>query len=185
MLRGMRSAHLAIAIAAAAAMAGCKRGHEAPPAGPDDSGWHVEDIPECAFQVELPGPVERSDLDFGGGKHSVVYRTPPDAPEMYIIECVVLPTSLRSSPGDVLRYQLANHRSPTELGAIGVPITGSGVADAPDGGTYWLAFENGVRIEGAVHVRDNHVADVSGSLREATPASRAALDRILGSYRAR
>jgi len=180
----MRSTTLAIAALAAAA--GCERGRKAPPADrPAEVGWHTQAVPECGFDIDLPGPAQRSERTFDNGARSVVYRTAGARSDMYAVACIIAPDSGSYVPASVLRAQLDNHRSDQELGRIGVPITGSGVTDAADGGRYWVAFDNGMRVEGAVHVHGARVADLSGSIRPNVPESRAALERVLASYRPR
>jgi hypothetical protein len=165
-----------LVIALALAPAGCRH------MNPDDgNGWHVQSIAECGFSVELPGHVRRSDTLLPDGSRSILYMTDGQA-DKYIIACTTLaPAMPTATPAEALRGQLANHESVTELGGIGTAIVDTGLEDAPDGGRYWLLFENGMRIEGRVRLTGRQIADLSGSVTAGSPKSRAALDRMLAS----
>jgi hypothetical protein len=156
-----------------------------PDAAPVSDGWHRREVPECGVSVELPGAVHRSDDRLPDGSRSIQYRT-DENPDLYMLFCIPPVAGMPPlTPAQALRGQLANHESPTEVGAIGVAIADSGVTDAPDGGRYWITFENGMRIEGDVHLIGQTIVDLSGSATVGSPRSRAALDRVLASYRAR
>jgi hypothetical protein len=165
-------------------LVGCSRTHEQPPPPEDPDAWHEQDVPECKSSLDLPGPVERSD-----GTRSVVYRTAPSAAhhDMYMVACMVRTPSDRGlTAAQIVDAQIANHVSEAEMGGSDFPpIVDHGVHAERDGGRWWIAYRDGLRVEGFVHVGDADVVDVSGSMEPNVPRAREDLDRVLRSYRRR
>ena len=146
-------------------------------------GWHRQEVPECGFSVEIPGPGQRDEVDLGGGYHTIGY-TVKHAADVYIVDCITPPAG-RWTPEAALRDRFAAHGERDFPDDMRARIVDQGTAPAPDGGSYWFAFDSGVRIEGRVHLLAGKLADLNGSVTPHDPDSRAALDRVLESYRAR
>jgi hypothetical protein len=144
-------------------------------------GWHRQDVPECGFSVELPVAAERSVMDYGGGSRTTGYmaRT-KDA--MYIVDCLALPPG-QWTPEVLLHQQFQQHGEIDFDAGMRSHIVDRGTSPAPDGGSYWFRFDNGLRIEGRVHLFGANAADLNGSVLPKSPGARAALDRVLDSYR--
>jgi hypothetical protein len=144
-------------------------------------GWHRQDVPECGFSVELPAVAERDVVDHGGGFTTTGYMARTDG-HVYIVDCLALPPG-KWTPEALLHQQFAQHGEIDFDADMRAHIADRGTSPAADGGSYWYRFDNGVRIEGRVYLFGDHAADLNGNITPNDPASRAALDRVLGSYR--
>jgi hypothetical protein len=160
------------------AVGACDTG--ATPPGRSSPDWRRTAIPECGASLEMPGRMERHEEPRRVGWRRITYIS-GTRPNRYLVECSVFDQPLDISPPTVASKLVERLQSEGELGGLSVELVDSGFTDLPDGGTYWLAFADGWRVEGQVFVAGTVVLDVGGGVTQGSPASRERLARILAS----
>ena len=171
-------------IALAAAIVACRRASEPTPdeGGRGDPAWHVQEVPECRFAVELPSRATRDDSPIPGAPdvRSILYKT--SGLDRYIAECAILAVPDTRPLAEILPLMIERRRVVYARPDF-PPIVDVASWIEPNGqfARYRFAFARGTVIEHRFTINGREVHEVSGTSNESEP-SRVNLARVLASY---